>query len=97
MGIVSLKFRDLAQAQSCSHAGQCDMDVEALARDPIMASMLFRLDANQVRDVLRETGGWEAHELADHDANLRRILWIAACDVAENPDDFDDEAGDALV
>lgn len=37
---------------------------------------------------LKEYGAWDAEELADDAANWRRIVWCAACNVAEdeNPD-----------
>lgn len=33
---------------------------------------------------LREYGAWSDEELKDHAANIKRIIWIAACDLAEN-------------
>jgi hypothetical protein len=32
---------------------------------------------------LKEYGAWDRQELADHDQNLQRILWLAACDITE--------------
>jgi hypothetical protein len=68
----------LEQAQSASHQGRCDDDVEALAREPGVAAQLAALDPLAVAAELREYGAWDDDELADHDANLRRVLWLAA-------------------
>jgi hypothetical protein len=32
---------------------------------------------------LKEYGAWGAEELADHDQNLQRVLWLAAGDITE--------------
>ena len=72
-----------AQAASASHAGQCDHDVNTLSRAPTIARQLRKLDPDAVRAALREYGAWDDTELADHAANLQRILWIAAGNIIE--------------
>lgn len=79
---IQLKMT-LAQAKSASHPGQCDDDVLALSRVPTIARQLRKLSPDSVRRELSEYGAWSADELSDHDANLQRILWIAACDINE--------------
>ena len=37
------------------------------------------------RHHLREFGAWDAADLADHNANRARVLWIWACDCREDP------------
>jgi len=37
-----------------------------------------------LREHLRGTGAWEPSELCDHQENLRRLLWIWACDCRES-------------
>ena len=32
---------------------------------------------------LKEFGAWDDEELADHAANVRRVLWLACCDLRE--------------
>ena len=82
LGRIELQIaRD--DAQSCSHAGRCDDDVAELRKAPYIRAQLDELDAVTVRDSLREYGAWDADELADHDANLTRLLWLACCDIAE--------------
>lgn len=71
------------QAQMGAHPGPCDADVEALRQDPGIRAQLEALDPAQVRDELKGYGAWDDEELADHDANLSRILWIACGDVLE--------------
>ena len=37
----------------------------------------------KVASYLKSTGGWEAEDLADHDTNLQRLLWLICCDISE--------------
>ena len=76
------------EAASASHPGECDADVLALSKVPAIARQLAKLDAETLRAVLKEFGAWNAEELADHEQNLQRVLWCAACDVDEGR--FDD-------
>lgn len=71
------------QAQSCSHAGQCDVDVEALKLNPSIARQLKKLDPGIVAACLKEYGAWNELELSDHKENLTRLLWCACCDISE--------------
>ena len=48
-----------------------------------IAEQLAKLDPKLLASELKERGAWDEAELADHDQNLQRILWIAACDIAE--------------
>ena len=81
-GKLELKMT-LAQAQSASHPGPCDMDVAALVRARNISWQLSGMSPDLVRAELREWGAWDEDELADHDANLTRLVWLAACDIAE--------------
>jgi hypothetical protein len=87
-GLVELRFESLEQAQSCFHSGPCDGDVLALSQEPGMYAQLMSLDYSAVRRELAEYGAWDAIELSDHAANLQRLLWIAASDVAEQPENY---------
>ena len=71
------------QAQSCSHPGQCDSDVEALMQTPSIARQLKKLDPGIVAACLKEYGAWNELELSDHKENLTRLLWCACCDISE--------------
>lgn len=76
------------------HSGSCDNDIETLRRKPYIESQLKQIDAAKLRLELQEYGAWDASELADHDANLSRFLWLACgelsdeelCDCGESPD-----------
>jgi len=71
------------QALSCSHSGRCDDDVAALRLIPSIKRQLDKLKPELVAECLKEYGAWDAEELANHDANLDRLLWVACCDIAE--------------
>jgi len=72
-----------AQAASAAHSGRCDDDVEALAKVPAIRRQLAKIEPEALRAELKEYGAWDAAELADHSANLLRIVWIAAGDISE--------------
>ena len=81
-GRIELRMT-LEQASSASHRGQCDDDVEALSREPEIAAQLAAIKPEDLRAELAEYGAWDADELADHEQNLQRILWLAAVDIVE--------------
>ena len=73
----------LEQARSASHSGQCDADVKELSRVPAIAEQLAQVDAETLVCALKDYGAWDTEELADHQQNLQRLLWLAAGDIAE--------------
>jgi hypothetical protein len=73
----------LEQAESGSHSGQCDSDIDALSRVPEISAQLEKLDSESLRLKLKEYGAWDSDELSDHNQNLQRILWIACNDIKE--------------
>ena len=76
-------FLTMRQAELASHPGQCDDDVLFLSRLPSVARQLAALDPDAVREDLGEYGAWDDDELADHEQNLQRLLWLAAGDIVE--------------
>lgn len=88
-GRIGLRMT-LEQAQSVSHAGDCDDDVAMLARVPEIAAQLDALDPAMLAAELCEYGAWDAEELADHDANLQRVVWLAGGDISDSPEDYRD-------
>jgi len=72
-----------AQAASASHSGSCDDDVRALSKNPKIARQLKNIDPVILAGELREYGAWDETELADHDQNLQRLVWIAAGDISD--------------
>jgi hypothetical protein len=82
-GRIELRMT-LAQAESMSHGGQCAADVNAGRECPSLAKQLAAIGPAVLRAELKEYGAWTAEELAEHDLNLNRILWLAANSVREN-------------
>ncbi len=72
------------QAANASHQGQCDDDVRALSCEPNIKKQLDALDPLLVTKELSEYGAWSDDELADHEQNLQRLLWIACNDIMED-------------
>lgn len=81
-GLISLQMTK-AQARGASHSGRCDDDVANLLRDPKIARQVAEWDPATLAAELKEYGAWDAEELADHDANVTRMVWLAAGDIAE--------------
>jgi hypothetical protein len=82
LGRIELKITK-AQAESCSHPGPCDNDVDDLRTVPAIRRQLDKLEPSLVAECLKEYGAWDDEELSDHEQNLNRLLWIACCDLAE--------------
>lgn len=72
-----------AQALTCFHPGRCDDDVAALRQVPAIRRQLAKITPDSLISCLAEYGAWDATELADHEQNLHRLVWIAACDISE--------------
>ena len=85
-GRINLTFPTLEDAQYCSHQGDCLPDVQETVGHDSMASQLEKIDPDVLRSELAEYGAWDDEELANHDDNLERIVWLASNDVAEEPD-----------
>lgn len=81
-GFIVLEI-DIEDAKSGAHQGRCDDDIAALRTLPYIANQLDALDVQTVASIMREYGAWDREELADHDANLSRLLWIACGDLTE--------------
>ncbi len=73
-----------AQATSCSHAGECIDDVRALLRVPAIQRQIAHLNVDDIKAELREYGAWSQEELEDEDANVERIMWVAACNIRDD-------------
>ena len=71
------------QAQAMSHPGRCDDDVKEGMQIPAIKRQLKKIDPEKLRKELREYGAWDETDLIDHNANLMRILWIAAGNIVE--------------
>ena len=71
------------QALKGYHSGQCDQDIEGLRKDHKIANQLKMIDSEVLREELRHWGAWNDEELANHEHNLDRILWLACADIVE--------------
>ncbi len=69
------------QVEHMTHSGDCQADVEAHL--PHLADQVAKWDPATLADELREYGAWDDEQLADHAANVERMVWIAAGDVKE--------------
>lgn len=66
--------------QSCHHQGVCDDDVAYWAGK---IDRPASVTPEKLAAELKEYGAWDAEELADDEANWRRIVWIAAGNIQE--------------
>ena len=71
------------QAESCTHSGPCDADVRAVSQLPKVGQQLRRIAPSVLAAELSEYGAWDEYELADHDQNMQRVLWLACGDICE--------------
>lgn len=71
------------QARYATHSGPCDAEVLAVSLKPKIARQLNKLDPALLARELKEYGAWDATELADHEQNLQRILWLACGDLSD--------------
>ncbi len=67
----------------CSASGSVDNAV-----DYWIDKINFQAPAWLVREHLSGYGAWDKSELCDHNSNLRRLLWLWACECSEY-DDYD--------
>ena len=81
-GRIELKLTKW-QAHIGSHQGRCDADIVYLRTIPAIRRQLGKLDVGKLAEELKEYGAWDETELADHEQNLNRILWIACGDIVE--------------
>jgi hypothetical protein len=69
------------QAKSASHQGRCDDDVKQIVNE--LRPQLDKIEPELIAAELKEYGAWDEIELSDHEANLNRIVWIAAGNINE--------------
>lgn len=77
----------LADAHSVSQPGKdASEDVKALRKKPYIIKQLDEIDPADLRRELGEYGTWSEQDLALHDMNVDRLLWIIGCDIRDDPD-----------
>lgn len=69
------------QAHTGYHQGSCDEDIAYLRTVPAIRRQLAKIDPATLASELSEYGAWDDDELADHEVNLDRILWLACGDI----------------
>jgi hypothetical protein len=67
-------------------SGPNDDAVNATVKLPRIAEQLEKIPSHKLEEELSEYGCWDEGELQDRDANLSRLVWIAAWDVHEDPE-----------
>ena len=90
-GRICLYFPTLDDAQYCAHQGDCLPEVQETMGMDWMAPQLAEVDPDDLRRHLAEYGAWDEDELSSHDDNLERLVWLAANDVAEDPETYAEE------
>lgn len=88
-GIIELELF-LDDARRGYHSGACDLDIRDLLQAGYIADQLAAINPDTLADELKEWGTWSADELADHEQNKARILWLACGDIVDScPDDLE--------
>lgn len=90
-GRVTLKLTQ-EHVDSVPRSGAADEVIAYLRTLPEIESQLQAADMAAVRGHLRGYGAWGDAELADNEASRDRWLWLAICDIQENPEDYSDTA-----
>lgn len=79
------------QVSTGHHRGDCRADVEAIRQDDPIASQTAEWDAEDLRYELKGYGAWDTEELADHEMNITRMVWIACGDCSDDPEVYAEE------
>lgn len=64
--------------RDCGGAGDASEAV-----DYVLSSYEITGDPDDCRAYLAAYGAWDDGDLANHDENLRRLVWLAGCDLRE--------------
>lgn len=71
---------DLLEAlKDCGRPGKADVPV-----DYVLTNYEVSGDEAECRAMLRGYGAWGDDELEDHESNLRRLVWLAGCQIMES-------------
>ena len=71
------------QAESVSHSGDCEADVNILLQDKKVIRQLKNIPDDKLREELKEYGIEEENLQTRHDLESY-IVWIAGCDIYED-------------
>ena len=67
----------------CHHRGPCDEDVAHWAPKIVRPDSIT---PEKLKAELSEYGAWDDDELNDDEANWRRIVWLAAGNIQDEPE-----------
>ena len=70
-------------AEACSASGDNEAAVNEVIVKPYVKKQLATIDPEQLKKELKDYGAWDETELANHQDNLQRWLWISAGDCIE--------------
>jgi hypothetical protein len=82
-GRIELSIK-LSDAETGYHSGACDSDIAYLLTVPYIAAQINAIDPELIAAELKGFGAWDSLELADHEENKSRLLWIACGDIIDN-------------
>ncbi len=71
------------QANSASHQGRCDEDVEYLLTNRKIQNQLKKISDETLAAELKEYGAWDEEELKNRQDNEQRIIWLAAGEIVD--------------
>ena len=86
MAMPTRAIKDLSASGSVDDAAKYWADKVVFnfqASDDPEAIIIFRATEKSIRQELREYGAWDGEELEDEAMNIQRLIWIAACNIAE--------------
>lgn len=69
--------------EMCPTSGSADNAIAEMRKLPEVIAEVAGIDPDKLRMELTKYGAWNAEELANHEDNIDRILWIACCDIQE--------------
>lgn len=87
-GRIELEIK-LSDAEIGYHSGACDFDIAYLLTVPYIAKQLSAIPPELIAAELEGFGAWNSEELADHEENKNRLLWIACGDIVDRQFELD--------
>lgn len=82
LGRIELEMT-MQQAEMVPLSGHAEFGVALLKQEKDVKAQIDKIKPKVLADCLSEYGTWDDTELQDHDKNIDRLLWIAACDIQE--------------
>lgn len=81
-GRIALNL-SMNEASRGYHSGACDLDIAELRTMAHIDNQLKAIDPVLLISELKEYGAWDSEELANHEDNLDRLLWLACGDLVD--------------